>query len=212
MQKDGTDEQYKAIGFEITKIAEESIKIRPLFDKISEITLDFKDPLNKDYDMLDVLFCQCSTNIAIFGPKGSIIINPSKNGLVISKPGGGLIKLRLIQKWRKLLKFNGWLVDIVYGINRTSTALTEASMNSRFKIKKGSELIIERKIRHSLDDFKSRYNVRIYNDNSITISLPNKNFWDKLWDLYLSFEVKEVKLKGAIPPVGAEVTFKKKQV
>ncbi len=210
MQKDGTDEQYKAIGFGITKIAEESIKIRPLFDKINEIILDSKDPLNKDYDMRGVLFCQCSINIAIFGPKGSIIINPSKNGLVISRPGGGLINLRLIQKWRKLLKFNDWFIDTIYGISRTSTALTEASINSRFKIKKGSELIIERKIRHKLDDFKSRYSVTIHDDNSITISLPNKNLLDKIWDCLLSFELKEVKLKANTPLFGAEATFKKK--
>lgn len=210
MQKDGTDEQYKASGFEIMKIAEESIKIRPLFDKINEIILDSKDPLDKDYNMRDVLFCQCSTNIAVFGPKGSIIINPSKNGLVISKPSGGLIKLRPIQKWRKLLKFNDWFIDIIYGISRTSTDLTEASINSRFKIKEGSELIIERKIRHKLDDFKSRYSVTIHKDNSITISLPNKNLLDKFWDWWLSFEVKEVKLKVNTYPLGAEVTVKKK--
>ena len=118
MQKNGTDEQYKAIGFEITKIAEESINIRPLFDKTIEAILDSKDPLDKDYDMKGVLFCQCPTNIAIFGLLGSIVINSSKNGLVIARPGGALIKLQLIQKWRKMLKFSGWLIDILYGISR----------------------------------------------------------------------------------------------
>ncbi len=139
------------------------------------------------------MFFQCALNLALFGPSGSVIIDPTDKGLVVHTPSfSGVSSIRLISKGRTLFRHGLWLVDVVHGLDKSTTSITDAKLEDTFKVSKKRELlVVERKLEHDMPAYRSRYIVKFKRDGSATISLARKKL-EFLSRLKQFFKLKEV--------------------
>jgi hypothetical protein len=142
---------------------------------------------------------QCALNVALFGPKGSIIIDPTEQGWVVHRSEFGTpISVRLIAGGRKLFRYGLWLIDVVQGLDKMTTRLSAVGSGKAFSIAQKREfLVIDRRFEHVLPDYRSRYSARIQSEGAVTLVLKKRGF--ALFPPGQGLRLDEVLVKAGIP-------------
>jgi len=167
----------------------------------------------EDFEVRDELFIQCALNLSLFGPSGSMIIDPTEEGLVVHRPSfASPVGMRLMPGRRKVLRHGLWLVDVLHGLDRSTTGFSGAASGDTFNMsRRGELLIVERKFEHSMAAYRLRYFARIEAGGGVTLGLKRKRFAlfpSPLRDLHLD----EMLVKVGIPGfLGIELKFRKNQ-
>src|SRR5881296_1537176 len=132
----------------------------------------------EDFEVRDELFIQCALNLSLFGPSGSIIIDPTERGLVVHRPSfASPVGMRLMPGRRKIFRHGLWLVDVLHGLDRSTTGFSGTALGDTFSVsQRPDNLVVERKFEHSLPIFRSRYHVRIKPDGVVSLSLKRRRF------------------------------------
>ena len=165
----------------------------------------------KEFEVRDELFIQCALNLALFGPSGSMIIDPTEQGLVVHRPSfASPVGMRLLTGSRKLLRHGLWLIDVLHGLDKSTTGFSGAALGETFNVsRKGEVLVVERKFEHSLPAYRSRYVARIKPDGGVALYLKRRRFalFSPPWR---GMQLDEVLVKAGIPGfLGIELKFKK---
>ena len=129
------------------------------------------------------LFVQCGLNILVSGPMGHFSIDPTKDTLKIGTPINGSIgTFSPIAGNNRYLRSGVWLINILHGLDRSTTNNTDMSLEKAFDIERtGGTVAIHRKFTHDLDQYSRRYTLRTTKRSSIVISAdPHSRFY-KIW-------------------------------
>ena len=145
--------------------------------KPSSLRTDLPVP-GEEFEVRDELFIQCALNLSLFGPSGSMIIDPTEEGLVVHRPSfASPVGMRLMPGRRKVLRHGLWLVDVLHGLDRTTTGFSGAALGDTFSVsQKPDNLVVERKFEHMLPAYRLRYFARIKPDGAVTLGLKRKRF------------------------------------
>ena len=163
----------------------------------------------EDFEVRDELFIQCALNLSLFGPSGSMIIDPTEEGLVVHRPSfASPVGMRLMPGRRKVLRHGLWLVDVLHGLDRSTTGFSGAAIGDTFSVsQKPDNLVVERKFEHMLPTYRLRYFARIKPDGAVMLGLKRKRFAfsppGREWRL------DEVLLKASVGFLGIELKYKK---
>jgi len=180
--------------------------------KPSSLRTDLPVP-GEEFEVRDELFIQCALNLSLFGPSGSMIIDPTEEGLVVHRPSfASPVGMRLMPGRRRVFRHGLWLVDVLHGLDRSTTGFSGAASGDTFNIsRRGELLIVERKFEHSMPAYRLRYFARIEAGGGVTLGLKRKRFAlfpSPLRDLHLD----EMLVKVGIPGfLGIELKFRKNQ-
>ena len=180
--------------------------------KPSSLRTDLPVP-GEEFEVRDELFIQCALNLSLFGPSGSMIIDPTEEGLVVHRPSfASPVGMRLMPGRRRVFRHGLWLVDVLHGLDRSTTGFSGAASGDTFNMsRRGELLIVERKFEHSMAAYRLRYFARIEAGGGVTLGLKRKRFAlfpSPLRDLHLD----EMLVKVGIPGfLGIELKFRKNQ-
>ena len=117
----------------------------------------------------------CSLNIGIWGPRGNFTLDPDEDGIVAHMPISGQPFVKPTNsRYRKFINHGKWFVDILYGLDRSSTNVVEANLGDNFKVfLEREDLLVERRFVHKMYKYKWPYSLRVYEDGSAKISSIN---------------------------------------
>src|SRR2546426_7390655 len=132
----------------------------------------------EDFEVRDELFIQCALNISLFGPSGSMIIDPTEQGLVVHRPSfASPIGMRLLPGRRKIFRHGLWLVDVLHGLDKSTTGFSGAASGDTFNIsRRGELLVVERKFEHAMPAYRLRDLSRVGTDGASHLGLERKKF------------------------------------
>jgi len=119
------------------------------------------------------LVIHCTLNLAIWGPKGNLIIDPDEDGVLVYIPNDPQQFPKVNDaKNRTNLTHGQWYVDVFFAINSHDSQITESNLDTNFSInKKDDVLIIKRKFVHKWYSYKWPYILYIYPDAKVKIKL-----------------------------------------
>src|SRR5437899_12548595 len=89
----------------------------------------------EDFEVRDELFIQCALNMSLFGPSGSIIIDPTEQGLVVHRPSfASPVGMKLMPGRRKVFRHGLWLLDVLHGLHRSTPGFSGAARVDTFTV------------------------------------------------------------------------------
>lgn len=204
-------EQYDKAGFQLAENPNGTLGITAISKPTS--LRDHFPSSSQEFDVSDELFFQCALNLSIFGPGGSMIIDPAEEGLLVHAPNFAKAhSMRLNPRGRTLFRHGFWLVDVVHGLDKSTTAINEKKLEDTFNVSRQEDgFVVERKLVHQMPAYRSKYVVKFRPDGSAVIGLKGRRFWSPISRRKQDWQLEEVLVRAGVPGFfGIDLKFKKR--